>query len=76
MLYSNVFSGEIGLPPRPSSLLDQLTMDKSDGDGFFSRRLVCRTILLTLGCNRLDYNIIIAYMYIIVTSLFTQTEAG
>ena len=24
-------------------LLDQLTMDKKDSDGFFSRRLVCRT---------------------------------
>ena len=29
--------------PLPSSLLDELLMDKSDRDGFFSKRLGCRT---------------------------------
>ena len=34
--------GNICWPPLPSSFLDQLSMDKRDSDGFFSRRLVCR----------------------------------
>ena len=36
-------SGEICWSPLPSSLLDELSMDKRDSDGFFSRRLACRT---------------------------------
>ena len=36
-------SGNICWPPLPSSLLDELSMDKIDSDGSFSRRLVCRS---------------------------------
>ena len=38
-------SGDICWPPLPSSLLDKLSMDKRDSDGFFSKRLVhvCRS---------------------------------
>ena len=36
-------SGDIYWPPRPSSLLDQLTINKRSSDGFFSKSLVCRT---------------------------------
>ena len=36
-------SGEICWSPLPSSLLDELSMDKRDSNGFFSRRLACRT---------------------------------
>ena len=36
--------GDICWQPLPSPLLDQLSMDNSDNSGFFSRRLVCRTI--------------------------------
>ena len=35
--------GEICWSPLPSSLLDKLFMDKRDSNGFFSRRLTCRT---------------------------------
>ena len=35
--------GDICWPPLPSSFLDELSMDKIDNDGFFSRRLVCRS---------------------------------
>ena len=36
-------SGQICWSPLPSSLLDELLMDKRNSYGFFSRRLVCRT---------------------------------
>ena len=36
-------SGDICWSPLPSLLLDQLSEDKRDSDGFFSCRLVCRT---------------------------------
>ena len=36
-------SDDVYWSPLPSSLLDWLSMDKSDSDGFFSSRLVCRT---------------------------------
>ena len=36
-------SGDTCSPPLPSSLLDELLMDKRDSDGFISRRIVCRT---------------------------------
>ena len=36
-------SGDICWSPLPSSLLDQLSVDKRDSNGFFSSRLVCRT---------------------------------
>ena len=36
-------SGEICRSPLPSLLLDELSMDKRDSNGFFSRRLACRT---------------------------------
>ena len=35
--------GDIWWSPLPSSLLDQLSVDQRDSDGFFSSRLVCRT---------------------------------
>ena len=35
--------GNICWPPLPSSLLDRLSIDKMDSNGFFSRWLVCRT---------------------------------
>ena len=49
-------SGDICWLPRPSLLLDQLTMDKRDSDGIFSRRLVCRTSDST--CNSTDSSLI------------------
>ena len=36
-------SDDICWPPLSSSLLDELSMDKRDSDGFFSRRLVCKS---------------------------------
>ena len=36
-------SADIYWLPLPSSLLDELSMDKRDSDGFFSNRIVCRT---------------------------------
>ena len=36
-------SGDICWPPLPSSLLDELSMDKIDSDSSFSRRVVCRS---------------------------------
>ena len=36
-------SGDICWSPWPFSLLDELSMDESDSDGLFSRRLVCRS---------------------------------
>ena len=36
-------SDDIFQPPPPSSLLDKLLVDSRDSDGFFSRKLVCRS---------------------------------
>ena len=36
-------SGDICWIPLPSSLLDKLSVNKRDSDGFFSRRLPCRS---------------------------------
>ena len=35
--------GEVCWSSQPSLLLDELSVDKRDSDGFFSRRLACRT---------------------------------
>ena len=43
-------SGDIFWPPLPSSLLDKLSMDKRDSNGFVSWRLVCR-------CSDSSYNL-------------------
>ena len=42
----------------PSSLLDQLTMDKRDSDGFFSRRLVCTCKSSDSSYNSTDSSLI------------------
>ena len=42
--------GDICWSSLPSLLLDQLSMDKRDSDGFFLRRLACSIIIV---CNRI-----------------------
>ena len=51
-------SGEVCWSHLPSSLLDEFLMDKRDSDGFFLRRLACRTNNRSYTFNSTDSSLV------------------
>jgi hypothetical protein len=53
----NALPGDICWPPlRPSSLLDELSVDETDSDSFISRFVVCRPILAIVLVTQLTHH--------------------